>query len=63
MQLVAQLCLFRALSNEVFHNAQFRVAPGFKTTGVVKYEAWIALEHHFILDIVNSSLRLCKLAT
>jgi hypothetical protein len=63
MQLVAQLCLSRALSNEVFHNAKFRVAPGFKTTGVMKYEAWIALEHHGILDIMTSSLRLCKFAT
>ena len=63
MQLIAQFYLSRPSSNEVFHNTQFIVTPSFKTTGVVKYEAWVALENHFILDIVNSSLRQYKLAT
>ena len=57
MQLIAQPLSLRPLSNEVFHNTQFRVTPSLKTTGVMKYEAWVALENHFILDIVNSSLR------
>jgi hypothetical protein len=57
MQLIAQFFLSRPSSNKVFHNAQFRVTPSFKTTGVVKYEARVALENHFILDIVIASLR------
>jgi hypothetical protein len=57
MQLIVQLFLSRAPSNEVFHNPQFIVTPGFKATGVVKYEAWVAFKNHFTLDIVNSSLR------
>ena len=57
MQLIVQLFLLRALSNEVFHNMQFINTPSFKTTGVMEYEAWVALEHHFILNIVNSSLQ------
>jgi hypothetical protein len=56
MQLITQLFLSCTLSNEVFHNMQFINTPSLKTTGVVKYEAWVALENHFILDIVNSSL-------
>jgi hypothetical protein len=57
MQLIVQLFLSRAPSNEVFHNPQFIVTPRFKTTGVVKYEAWVAFKNHLTLDIVNSSLR------
>jgi hypothetical protein len=63
MQLIAQLFLSRAPSNEVFHNMQFIDTPSFKTTRVVEYEAWVALENHFILDIVPSSLRWCKFAS
>ena len=57
MELIVQLPLPRTPSNELFHNTQFIVTPSFKTTGVVKYEAWVALENHFILDIMGSSLR------
>ena len=56
MQLIVKLFLSCALGDEVFHNMQFIDAPSFKTTGVVEYEAWVALENHFILDIVSSSL-------
>ena len=56
MQLIVKLFLSCALGDEVFHNMQFIDAPSFKTTRVVEYEAWVALENHFILDIVSSSL-------
>ena len=57
MQLISQLCLLRTFGDKRLHALQLVDTSRFETTGIVKTETRVAPKDHFVLDVMESTLK------
>ena len=52
MKLFLQICCLRTLLNELLNQFQLLSITSFESTGIMKDETRVALEYHFVLDVM-----------
>ena len=57
MDLLLEKSGIGTLCDEVLHRVKLILAASFKTRRVMKHEFLVAFEHHFVIDIMDSTLK------